>query len=126
MWDSPKVLHTPHLRDSVSSLRFVLPLLKRICGAALISSVMTQPRLGKILSALSLNKAHIVLFLGHPYTSKHVLPIKVWIMTKHMIDVGFIRGDLHLNLQDAFIHSKNKVVQALLRPKVNNILLGLG
>ncbi|GAY56837.1 hypothetical protein CUMW_174950 [Citrus unshiu] len=40
---------------------------------------MTQPRSGKILSALGLNKARTDLFLGRPYTPKCVLPIKVWI-----------------------------------------------
>ena len=40
---------------------------------------MTQPRPGKILSALGLNKARTDLFLGRPYTPKRVLPIKVWI-----------------------------------------------
>ncbi|KAH9671519.1 SWIM-type domain-containing protein [Citrus sinensis] len=39
---------------------------------------MTQPRPGKILSALGLNKARTDL-LGRPYTPKRVLPIKVWI-----------------------------------------------
>ncbi|GAY47065.1 hypothetical protein CUMW_101740 [Citrus unshiu] len=38
---------------------------------------MTQPRPGKILSALGLNKARTDLFLGRPYTPKRVLPIKV-------------------------------------------------
>ena len=41
--------------------------------------VMTQPRPGKILSALGLNKARTDLFLGRPYTPKRVLLIKVWI-----------------------------------------------
>ena len=126
MWDSPRALHTPHLRDSVSSLRFVIPSLKRTRRATLIPSVMTQPRLGKILSALRLNKTHTVLFLGHPYTSKRVLPIKVWITAKHERDAGFIRSDLHLNWQDTSIQPKIKVVQALLRPKANNILPDLG
>ena len=41
---------------------------------------MTQPRTGKILSALGFNKARTgFFFLGGPYTSKRVLPIKVWI-----------------------------------------------
>ena len=40
---------------------------------------MTQPRSDKILSALGLNKAYMVSFLGRPYTPKRVLPIKVWI-----------------------------------------------
>ncbi|KAH9678780.1 D-glutamic acid-adding enzyme [Citrus sinensis] len=53
MWDSLRVLHTPPLGDSASSLR---------------------P--GKILSALGLNKARTDLFLGRPYTPKRVLPIK--------------------------------------------------
>ncbi|KAK9182645.1 hypothetical protein WN944_025791 [Citrus x changshan-huyou] len=39
--------------------------------------VMTQPRPGKILSALGLNKARTDLFLGHLYTPKRVLTIKV-------------------------------------------------
>ena len=39
---------------------------------------MTQPRYLKILSALGLNKARAVLFLGHPYTPKRILPIKMW------------------------------------------------
>ncbi|KAH9707327.1 Integrase catalytic domain-containing protein [Citrus sinensis] len=42
---------------------------RRVC-------VMTQPRPGKILSALGLNKARTDLFLGRPYTPKRVLPIK--------------------------------------------------
>ena len=40
---------------------------------------MTQPKSDKILSALSFKKTRTVLFSGHPYTPKHVLPIKVWI-----------------------------------------------
>ncbi|GAY69580.1 hypothetical protein CUMW_289900, partial [Citrus unshiu] len=37
MWDSPRVLHTPPLGDSASSLRFAPPSLKRTRGAVLIS-----------------------------------------------------------------------------------------
>ena len=42
-------------------------------------NVMTQPSFSKILSALGLNNGRTVLFMGRPYTSKRVLPIKVWI-----------------------------------------------
>ena len=42
---------------------------------------MTQPKFGKILSALHLNKNRTILFLGRPYTRKRVLPIKTWIIT---------------------------------------------
>ena len=42
-------------------------------------NVMTQLRPSKILSTLGLNKARTILFLGHPYTPKPILPIKAWI-----------------------------------------------
>ena len=41
--------------------------------------VMIQSKSDKILSALDLNKARTILFLGRPYTPKRILPIKVWI-----------------------------------------------
>lgn len=42
-----------------------------------IRIVMTQPKLGKTLSALSFNKACMVLFIECSYTLKRVFPIKI-------------------------------------------------
>ena len=67
------------LRDSASLLRFATPSLKRTRRAALIPSVITQPKPGKIVSALDLNKVYTILFLRCTYTPKYALPIKVWI-----------------------------------------------
>ena len=64
---------------------------------------MTQPKLDKILSALGLNKACTVLFLGRPYTKKHVLPIKVWIThNKPIISLVLCRCGICLG---CYIHS---------------------
>ena len=69
------------LRDSTSSLKFAPPLFKMTRGAALISSVMTQPRPAKILSALGLNKTRTVLFLECSYTLKILVSLD-WVMTR--------------------------------------------
>ena len=63
----------------------------------LYHNFMTQPRLGKILSAIGLNKDRTNLFLRCPYTLKRVLPIKVWI-TPYIpsISLVFCRCGIHL------------------------------
>ena len=50
----------------------VPPLFLYLMRKNLYSVVMTQPKLGKILSALGLNKARTVLFMGCPYTPKPI------------------------------------------------------
>ena len=59
----------------------------------------------------------------------YVTPFAYPTSTKHRRDVGFINGDSHVNWKAHFGvygHPRNKNVQALLRPKADNILPGLG
>ncbi len=60
---------------------------------------------------------------------KYVTPSANLTSATHGKDVGFIRGNPHLNWRDAFwVYGRpmNKTVQALLRIKTDNILSGLG
>ena len=74
---------------STSLLRFAPPSIKRTRRATLIPSVMTQPKLGKILLALGLNKDRVVLFLRCLYTSKRVLSIEM-LFTPYKPNISFV------------------------------------
>ena len=74
-WHKPNSIHPYKIlpkrcRMSQTSTHFRL-------GIALIASIMTQPRPGKIFSTLGLTKARTILFRERPYSPKRVLPIKV-------------------------------------------------
>ena len=129
MWDSIRVLHTPFLRDSAFSLRFVAPSLKRTRGAALIPSIMTQPRPDKILSVLGLNKAHTILLMWCPCTSKRILPIKVWI-TPYKPSISFMlcRYGFRLGCYISVMTQSrpNKILSALGLNKARTIFFFLG
>ena len=77
------------LKDLASSLKFASPSFKRTCRAVLTPFVMTQPRPDKILSAFGLNKTRTILFIGLSYTSKCILPIKVWI-TPYKLNISLV------------------------------------
>ena len=65
-------------------------------------TVMTQPRHGKILSALGLNKAPTDLCLGCPYTPKRVLPIKVCVTLHYIIYLKMLKRTVTLNINTNF------------------------